>query len=61
MIKKMFLDHQKEDYPGEFCIPVLMVSQAYTKKGRTPIQIFPVPNAYTNSFVITLVYTFRFI
>ncbi len=27
--------------------------QAYIKKGRTPIQVFPVPNAYTNSFVIS--------
>ena len=25
-------------------------SQAYIKKGHIPTQVFPVPNAYTNSF-----------
>ena len=27
-------------------------SQAYIKKGHIPIQVFPVPNAHTNSFVV---------
>ncbi len=27
-------------------------SQAYIKKGHTPIQVYPVMNAYTNSFVV---------
>ncbi len=26
--------------------------QAYIKKGRIAIQVFPVPNAYTTSFVV---------
>ncbi len=30
------------------------IPQAYINKGRTPIQIFPVPNAYTNSFVVCI-------
>ncbi len=29
-------------------------SQAYITKGRKAIQVFPVPNAYTNAFVVCL-------
>ncbi len=28
------------------------VSLAYIKKGCTPIQVYPVPNVYINSFVV---------
>ncbi len=35
------------------------ITQAYIKKGRIPIQVFPVPNAYTNSFVVcSCIFTF---
>ncbi len=30
------------------------ISQAYIKKGRIPIQVFPVPNVNTNSFAIKM-------
>ncbi len=28
-------------------------SLAYTLKGCTPVEVLPVPNAYTNSFVVS--------
>ncbi len=34
-------------------VPRGTISHAYIKKGHTHIQVFPVPNAYTNSFVIS--------
>ncbi len=40
-------------------LAITVQSQAYIKKGRTPIQVFPVPNAYTTSKVVATTCTVR--